>query len=314
MIYDVRHETAYTYAAPVPFGRHLARLLPVDRPRQRVLAAALTIDPPPAEWEEDRDFFDNAVSRIVLEAPHERLVLTVRARIELTAPPAVDPEATPRVAAVREAAFASDDFGPRSPVHHLYASRIVSLPSAIRDYAAESCPDDRPVLAAAEDLMRRIHADFVYEPGATDVKTLPLMAFEMRRGVCQDFAHVMIAGLRGLGIPAAYVSGYLRTTPPPGRPRLEGADAMHAWVSVWCGSRLGWVDLDPTNAMRTGEDHLTLAIGRDYADVAPVAGVIVASGGQRLKVGVDVVPVVPREAAGAGGGAEKAPPAASLSP
>lgn len=296
MLYDVRHETAYTYATPVPYGRHLARMLPVDRPGQRVLAAALTIDPPPAEWEDGRDFFDNAVSRVVLDVPHEKLVLTVRARIELERRPAAVADATPTVAAVRRAAFASDDFGPRAPVHQLYASRIVSLPSAIRDYAAESCPDDRPILAAASELMSRIHADFVYEPGATDVKTLPLMAFEMRRGVCQDFAHVMIAGLRGLGIPAAYVSGYLRTTPPPGRPRLEGADATHAWVSVWCGEAVGWVDLDPTNDMPTGEDHLTIAVGRDYADVAPVAGVIVGSGGQRLKVGVDVVPVVPREA------------------
>ncbi len=310
MIYDVRHETAYTYAAPVPVGRHLARMMPVDRPGQRVLAAALTIDPTPSEWEDGRDFFDNAVSRVVLEVPHQKLVLTVRARIELKARPLPAPAETPTVDAVRRAAFASDDFGPRSPVHQLYASRIVSLPSAIRDYAAESCPDDRPILAAAIELMRRVHTDFVYEPGATDVKTLPLMAFEMRRGVCQDFAHVMIAGLRGLGIPAAYVSGYLRTTPPPGKPRLEGADATHAWVSVWCGEELGWVDLDPTNDMLTGEDHLTLAIGRDYADVAPVAGVIVGSGGQRLKVGVDVVPVVPREGAVI---AEK-PVSASLSP
>lgn len=298
MIYDVRHETAYTYAAPVPFGRHLLRLMPVDRPGQRVLAAALTIAPTPAEWEEGRDFFDNAVTRVAIETPHEGLVITVRARIEITPPAAPDPAATPTVAEVRAAAFDLDDFGPHSPVHQLYPSRIVSLPSAIRDYAAESCPDDRPVLAAVDELMRRIHADFTYEPGATDVKTLPLMAFEMRRGVCQDFAHVMIAGLRGLGIPAAYVSGYLRTSPPPGRPRLEGADATHAWVSVWCGAEAGWIGLDPTNALITGEDHLVSAVGRDYADVAPVAGVIVGSGGQRLKVGVDVVPVEPRDTPG----------------
>jgi transglutaminase-like putative cysteine protease len=146
------------------------------------------------------------------------------------------------------------------------------------------------VLDAAVELMARIHADFVYDPEATDVSTPLDEMFAKRHGVCQDFAHWMIAGLRSLGIPAAYVSGYLRTRPPAGRQRLVGADATHAWVSVWCGEGQGWIDLDPTNALIVGEDHVRLAFGRDYADVAPVDGVIMASAGHTLRVAVDVAP------------------------
>jgi transglutaminase-like putative cysteine protease len=138
--------------------------------------------------------------------------------------------------------------------------------------------------------MRRIKAGFAYEIGATTVETTPAMSFRLRRGVCQDFAHVMISGLRGLGLPAAYVSGYLRTVPKPGEPRLEGADAMHAWVMVWCGEAAGWCGLDPTNAVLAGDDHVVLAIGRDYADVAPIDGIVFASGEQRLEVSVSVTP------------------------
>ncbi len=146
------------------------------------------------------------------------------------------------------------------------------------------------MLAAAVDFMNRIKADFTYEIGATNVMTTPSMSFALRRGVCQDFAHIMISGLRGLGIPAAYVSGYLRTIPRPGSQRLEGADAMHAWVLVWCGEH-GWRGLDPTNGLIVTNDHIVLAVGRDYADVAPIDGVVVSSGGQKLAVSVDVIPV-----------------------
>jgi transglutaminase-like putative cysteine protease len=147
------------------------------------------------------------------------------------------------------------------------------------------------VLAAAMDFNRRLHADFTYDPAATEVSTPISEVLRHRRGVCQDFAHLMIAGLRGLGIPAAYVSGYLRTLPPPGEEKLAGADATHAWVAVWCGMRAGWIGLDPTNAIPAGTDHVVLARGRDYADVAPVAGVVVASAGHEVSVAVDVRPV-----------------------
>ena len=154
----------------------------------------------------------------------------------------------------------------------------------------ESFPPGRPILAGAVEVMKRIKADFTYELGATTVTTTPSMSFALRRGVCQDFAHIMISGLRGLGLPAAYVSGYLRTVPRSGAARLEGADAMHAWVMVWCGDA-GWWGLDPTNALIASDDHVVLAVGRDYADVAPIGGVMLGSGQQRLNTAVDVIPV-----------------------
>jgi transglutaminase-like putative cysteine protease len=157
-------------------------------------------------------------------------------------------------------------------------------------YTRESFPAGRPVLQGAAELMRRIKADFKYDTKATVVSTPISEAFGKRHGVCQDFAHIMIAGLRGIGLPAAYISGYLRTIPPPGKKRLEGADAMHAWVSVWCGEAHGWVGLDPTNAMLMGNDHIVLAKGRDYADISPVAGIILGSREQDVDVEVDVVP------------------------
>ena len=185
----------------------------------------------------------------------------------------------------------TSDLGPTSPAHFLFASRLVPLDPQIRDYARLSFPPARPVLDGAIDLMRRIKADFVYQVGATTVETTPAMSFALRRGVCQDFAHIMISGLRGVGLPAAYVSGYLRTVPLQGQARLAGADAMHAWVLVWCGGDVGWCGLDPTNGIFAGNDHVVLAVGRDYADVAPIDGVIFAAGGQQLEVSVSVTPV-----------------------
>jgi transglutaminase-like putative cysteine protease len=191
---------------------------------------------------------------------------------------------------VRADTLASLDLGPHSPVHFIYPSRQVSLDPEIRDYVQLSFPPERPILAGAAEVMRRIKNDFTYELGATTVTTTPSMSFSLRRGVCQDFAHIMISGLRGLGLPAAYVSGYLRTVPRSGAARLEGADAMHAWVMVWCGNA-GWWGLDPTNALIASDDHVVLAVGRDYADVAPIGGIMLGSGQQRLATAVDVIPV-----------------------
>jgi len=159
----------------------------------------------------------------------------------------------------------------------------------VADYAAGSFPAGTGIVAGAADLMRRIHQEFRYDPKATVISTPLREVFDKRHGVCQDFAHVMIAGLRGLGLPAAYVSGYLRTIPPEGEPRLQGADATHAWVSVWCGEALGWVGFDPTNDLLVGNDHIMLGMGRDFSDVSPVDGIIVGSPKQKLGVAVDVV-------------------------
>ena len=288
MIYSVKQTTAYKYQSAVPFARHALRLSPRSNGRQEVLSSTITIDPAPREREETEDFFGNLMTLIAIEEPHESLTLASEAVVRVDPHDDPEPEATDDWRAVRDAAMRIGDLAPRSPAHFLYPSRLVPLVPAIRDYALMSFGASRPILDAGVDLMERIKADFVYDPTATDVTTPPGEAFELRRGVCQDFAHVMIAGLRALGLPAAYVSGYLRTEPPPGQPRLEGADATHAWVSLWCGEEVGWQGLDPTNALRTGLDHIELALGRDYADVSPVDGVIVASGGHSLSVAVDV--------------------------
>ncbi len=187
-------------------------------------------------------------------------------------------------------AFQTADLGPQGPAAYLYPTPRTPLVRSITDYARASFAPGRPIVEATAELMTRIKADFTFDSEATDVRTAPEEAFKARRGVCQDFAHVMISGLRGLGLPAAYVSGYLRTIPPPGASRLEGADATHAWVSLWCGEDRGWIGFDPTNAILVENDHIVLAIGRDYADVAPIDGIILAPGEQDLKVEVDVIP------------------------
>lgn len=287
--YAIRQTSRYTYAGVVPFARHIVRLTPVTDGPVEVEGQRLTIDPPPEERSERSDFFGNGVLDIALEHPHATLDIVAEAAVTVHPETPLDPAATAPWEDVREAAFSAHDLGARSPVHFLFASRLVPIDAAIGIWAAASFPPGRPVLAGGLDLKRRIKAEFAYDPTATDVTTPTRQAFELKRGVCQDFAHVMIAGLRWLGLPAAYVSGYLRTTPPPGRPRLEGADAMHAWVALWCGPDVGWRGLDPTNAIPAGVDHIPIAFGRDYADVSPIDGVIVAAGGHALEVAVDVV-------------------------
>jgi transglutaminase-like putative cysteine protease len=293
MIYDIRQVTTYRYASQVAYARHVLRLTPIDRPGQRVHASAVDVDPAPIERREGADFFGTRMTWIELEEPHDMLSVRLAARVAIKHDLVPAADTTPPWEEVRAVAFASHDLSPNSPTHYLFPSRQVSLDPEIRAYAAESFVPGQTVLAAAVDLMQRIKADFVYEIGATTATTTPPMSFALRRGVCQDFAHIMISGMRGLGLPAAYVSGYLRTAPLQGgsEDKLTGADAMHAWVLIWCGADAGWIGLDPTNGIFAGDDHVVLAIGRDYADVAPIDGVIFASGGQRLAVSVSVIPV-----------------------
>jgi len=290
VIYDVRQTTTCAYASPVAHARHVLRLTPIHRDGQRVQVASLQIVPEPRHRREGQDFFGNRLTWVDIEEPHKTLTVKLSARVTVDA--AIEPAAstTPPWDAVREEASASSDIGPLSPVHFLFPSRMISLDPEIRDYTRASFPAGRPVFDAALELMRRLKADITYEIGATTVTTTPPMSFALRRGVCQDFAHIMISGLRGIGLPAAYVSGYLRSAPRTDPTRLQGADAMHAWVLVWCGSQTGWVGLDPTNTIVASDEHVVLAIGRDYTDVAPMDGVIVGSGGQRIDVAVSVTP------------------------
>ncbi|MFG1229258.1 transglutaminase family protein [Xanthobacter wiegelii] len=295
MLYDIRQTTTYSYQVPVRVVRQVLRMTPMDRfGHQHVIAHILDVDPEPAELEQGTDFFGNGLTWLTIDQPHGHLSITTRSRVEVTATPLPDPAATPLVDEVRVVALEEPDLGPDAAVHGLFPSRAIPIDADITDWTATSFRGDRPVLEAALELMHRVHDEFTYEPGATIVTTSPHEAFAAKAGVCQDFAQVMIAGLRGLGLPARYVSGYLRTIPPEGQPRLEGADATHAWAEVWCGPAFGWIGLDPTNAIPAGDDHIILAVGRDYADVSPVDGVIVSSGDHILAVGVDVVPVPAR--------------------
>lgn len=291
MIYDIRHVTTYRYDAPVAAARCALRLVPAAGGGQRLLGVGIDVVPRPTSLVERADFFGARVATALIGAPHRELRITATSRVavERRSPP----DDTPRLEDVRREAASVMALGPRSPAHFLYPSRLVPLYEPATAYAAESFSRDRPILDAARELMQRVHADFHYDRKATAVTTPLSEAFESRTGVCQDFAHAAIAGLRGLGLPAAYVSGYMRTLPPPGQPRLVGADASHAWVSLWCGAECGWIDFDPTNAIVVGDDHIVVGHGRDYADVAPVDGVILASGGQTLTVNVDVTPAEP---------------------
>ena len=290
MIYDIKHVTLYEYGSTVTYSNCALRLLPREEPGQVVYASALDIAPAPERTAERICFFGNRVTWITIESAHRTLTVSTKTSVEIHRDPPPAGAATPPWEAVRDAAFAARALDPDAPAHYLHESRFVPQFEPATAYALESFAPGRPVLEGAKELMHRIRVEFRYDPKATVVSTPLSEAFEKRHGVCQDFAHIMISGLRGLGLPARYVSGYIRTVPPPGKKRLEGADATHAWVSVWCGPQHGWVGLDPTNDIMIGDDHIILAKGRDYADISPVAGIILGSKEQDVDVKVDVIP------------------------
>lgn len=288
MIYTVRHVTTYTYAKAVSFARCSLRLKPAEGEGQSVIASAVTIDPSPATAVIRRDGFGIETVGITLDTPHTTFRVEALSKVAVGRGALPPPESGRPWEAVRAGVIGARDLGPEAPVHFLFPSARVPLVPGVTDYARRSFLSGRGAYGVAFDLMTRIRADFRFDAKATDVHTPLAEAFALRAGVCQDFAHVMIAGLRGMGLPAAYVSGYLRTHPPAGRPRLRGSDASHAWVAVWCGD--GWVGLDPTNGIGVRDDHIVVARGRDYGDVAPIDGIVSGSGRQKLKVEVDVIP------------------------
>ncbi len=290
MIYDIRHVTTYNYANPVSFARCSLRLEPVSGGGQQLVSHDVEIRPRPADRTARLDFFGTHTENILIETPHRTLRIDSRSRVTVSrrAPDrGADSSAWEEV---RGAAFRSTDMGPASPIGYVFESPLVPILESVTGYAAGSFSAGQGIFAGAVDLMHRIRTEFKYDSKATVISTPLKEVFEKRHGVCQDFAHVMIAGLRGLGLPAAYVSGYLRTYPPAGQPRLQGADATHAWASVWCGE-LGWIGFDPTNDILVENDHIVLAVGRDFSDVSPVDGIIVGSRRQKLTVAVDVLPV-----------------------
>ena len=288
MIYDIRHVTTYGYESPVSFARCSLRLEPQSVDGQQLISHTVEIRPRPAARAARYDFFGTHTESVLIETAHRHLRIDSRSRVQVARHALGRTTPTRPWESVRDIAFEATSLGPSSPIGYIFASPLVPMLAPVTAYASTSFPPGSGILAGAVDLMHRIRSEFTYDAKATVISTPLREVFEKRRGVCQDFAHLMIAGLRGLGLPAAYVSGYLRTIPPAGKPRLQGADATHAWVSLWCGEGLGWIGFDPTNDLLIENDHIELAVGRDFSDVSPVDGIIVGSPRQKLGVAVDV--------------------------
>ena len=291
MLYDIGLRITYSYDAPAAGGRHVLYMTPADLPgRQRAITSLLEITPRPDERIVRSDFYGNTLVEAVFRAPHASIEFRLRSRVERLGGEQPVDQSPPLETMPRETT-AVRSLAPDAPHHFLADSPRVRAMPEFGAYARSQLKPEMSVLAAVEAIGLAIDRDMKFDPGATDAHTPPEEAFAARHGVCQDFSHVMIGCLRTIGIPAGYVSGFLRTNPPPGQPRLEGADAMHAWVRAWCGPQVGWVEYDPTNGIFAGADHIVVAYGRDYGDVAPVRGVVRIAGGQASGQAVDVVPV-----------------------
>ena len=306
--YTVHHETRYAYTAPVSQSWQLARLTPRMLPWQRLLSHSLQIDPPADERRDELDSFGNMVTHFGLHGAHRMLRVRMECLVEVSARPSVEwPARTQSQAlgamtqsqdlaapplgweAVRDAIRREPRQDDLVPASMCEPTPLVPLSEGARQYAGKSFARDRPWLETVSELMHRIHADFEFEPGATSVSTSVDEVLHQRSGVCQDFAHLMLACLRAFSLPARYVSGYLRTDPPPGMPRLMGVDASHAWVAAYSPQH-GWIEFDPTNDQLADARYITLTWGADFADVVPLRGVIYGGGDQQMDVEVSVIP------------------------
>jgi transglutaminase-like putative cysteine protease len=287
VIYRVVHQTEYLYADPVSTSHHQLHLSPRPYERQICRDEELSVTPIPTVLSERSDYFGNRCTYFEVQEPHRRLAVTSRRSVELLPVAAPALAASPPWEAVRDGARRPRSAESLGACELTYESPFIRIPPEAARYAADSFSRGRPLLEAAADLTRRIYSDFAYDSKATVVSTPVEEVLRHRRGVCQDFAHVEIACLRALGLPARYVSGYLVTSPPPGQPRLVGADASHAWLSVYA-PEIGWVAFDPTNNVMPDEKHITIAWGRDFGDVTPMRGVIVGGTRHQLNVSVDV--------------------------
>jgi transglutaminase-like putative cysteine protease len=290
MIYRVRHVTTYDYEDPVSVSHHILRLTPHNSLRQTCRQTGIMIAPQPIDTSRHVDYFGNATIAFTLLEPHDRLVVEATSELEVNALALPDFAGSPHWESVRDSLpFARTDEELNAYQFVFDSTRVEGRPE-LAEYARESFPEGRPLLEAVLDLTRRINHDFRFDTKATEVSTPVETFFEKRRGVCQDFSHLQIACMRSLGLPARYVSGYLRTLPPPGKPRLVGADASHAWCAAWSPGA-GWVDFDPTNNCVPSDGHITVAWGRDYSDVSPIHGVLLGGARHTLDTGVDVMPL-----------------------
>lgn len=290
MMYHIQHVTRFDYGAQVRFARCNLRLKPILWSGQTLDDYALTISPTGRTAPARAEAGLANVVRLVIDEPVRQLTIESVARVTVDrAVPMPSPD-DPDLAVIGRAARNSQDVSAAGPSAYLFPSPLIPLDPDIAAWCATDLLQDRPILDAAISLARRIQRDFAFDPQATLVDTPPREAFLKRGGVCQDFAQIMISGLRAAGVPAAYASGYIRTLPPPGMERLVGADATHAWVLVWGGEQIGWVGVDPTNGIWMAGDHIIVAIGRDYAEIAPIDGIVLGSGAQKMVVSVDVAP------------------------
>ncbi|MEJ2410487.1 MAG: transglutaminase family protein [Novosphingobium sp.] len=292
MRYAVRHMTSLEYAAPVRLAKFNVRLRPARWPGQTVSDYLLAIEPKPAlVHEADGGYYVNE-AHFSLHEPVTQLQIESRFTAEREPLPFFVGEAAgPGLADLHERAIKIPDLSNLAPASYIFASPIAVPEHEIAMWAGSFLDAGMPVMEAGRTLMQAIHEEFVFDSAATLTDTPPIEAFRNRHGVCQDFSHVMIIAARAHGIPAAYVSGYLRTLPPPGEERLVGADAMHAWANLWCGEELGWIGFDPTNAMLADTDHIFIGMGRDYSDVAPLDGTFRGSSRQSMLFSVDVAPL-----------------------
>ena len=292
MIYSVRHVTTYDYSRKVELGSHLAHLLPRALPTQRVLASQLTTEPATSYRSDQIDHFGNRTAWLTVEQPHTRLDVQAVSRVEVSAPTPPHPDDTPDWQSLASS-LRSGDNGAWRAAEFVAASPLLPRSDDAADYARQSFPPGASVGEGVRDLTRRIHRDFAFRTGVTTLRSTVGDVLRGRAGVCQDFSHVMIAGLRGLGLPARYMSGYIRTRPAPGAAKRPGSDVSHAWVGAWLGPAHGWIGLDPTNDLVVRDEHVVLGWGRDFSDVSPLFGVILGGGRHTLRVAVDLTPDEP---------------------
>lgn len=290
MIYRVRHSTLYNYTKPVDLAAQLMHLRPLRTPWQTVIEEHLHHEPGNGRLVDRVDHFGNRVSWLFFDQAHTTLEVVSESVVDVQPQPYPEPERTPPWETVRDAALAGGGDAWRASEFRFESPRVGLLPAA-RDYVAASFEPGRPIMAALVDLNDRMFRDFKFRSGVTTIATPIAQVLERREGVCQDFTHLMLSGLRGMGLPARYTSGYIRTRPPPGQVRRLGSDQSHAWVGGWLGPGHGWVGLDPTNGVLVGVEHVVLAVGRDFSDISPLRGMILGGGRHTLKVGVDLEPL-----------------------
>ena len=288
MLFDITHTTRYDYSDAVSLSHHVARLCPRNLPNQHCHDHHLHVDPAPSVIRTHVDYFGNCVAVFAMERAHRELLIRSTSVVEVTRPRLPAPDETPSWEAVRDYCRGPQSGSTLEAAEFIYDSPLVKANERFAEYARVSYQAGRPMLSATIDLSHRIYKEFRFDPTATTIATPLEEVFRARRGVCQDFAQMQIACMRSLGLPARYVSGYLETDPPPGRPRLAGADASHAWVGFYCHG-IGWIDIDPTNDLLPTTRHVTVGWGRDFSDVSPIRGVVLGGGMHRLGVAVDVV-------------------------